>query len=93
MKLHIGNLSKATTEDELRAAVVAFGEPSSVEIVKDSAGTSRGYGFAEFADDAQAKAALAGLDGKDLGGQTLRVGEARPRKGDAPKATPPAPQA
>ena len=55
--------------------------------MKDSAGTSRGYAFVVVADDAQGKALTTGLDGKDVGGNTLKVGEARPRKGDAPRPT------
>ena len=49
MKLHIGNLSKAVTETELKDLMTPFGAPASVEIVKDHAGISKGFGFAEFA--------------------------------------------
>ncbi len=88
MKLHIGNLPKTLTEPELKKLVVAFAEPTSLEIIKGSAGDSKGFGFAEFASDDQAKKVIAGLDGSDVGGQKLKVGEARPRKGDAPKPAP-----
>ncbi len=87
MKLHIGNLPKSLTEAELKALITPFAEPTSVEIVKDSAGTSRGYAFVVFTDAEQGKAVQTGLDGKEVGGQTLKVGEARPRKGEAPRAT------
>ena len=83
MKLHIGNLPKSLTEPELTDLVTPFAQPSSVEIVKDSAGTSRGYGFVVLADEAGGKAVATGLDGKEVGGNTLKVGEARPRKGEA----------
>jgi RNA recognition motif-containing protein len=83
VKLHIGNLPKTVTEPELKDLVVAISEATSVELVKDSGGASKGFGFAEFATDDQGKAVIAGLDGKDVGGQTLKVSEARPRKGDA----------
>lgn len=83
MKLHIGNLPKTVTEPELRELVVAFAEPGSLEIIKDNAGGSKGFAFAEFANDDHARAVMTGLDGKDVSGQVLKVGEARPRKGDA----------
>jgi len=87
MKLHIGNLPKTLTEPELTDLITPFAQPTSVEIVKDSAGTSRGYAFVVVADDAQGKALTTGLDGKEVGGNTLKVGEARPRKSDAPRPT------
>jgi RNA recognition motif-containing protein len=81
MKLHIGNLSKAVTETELTDAITPFGAPQTVEIVRDQAGTSKGFAFAEFADDGHARAVITGLDGKEIGGQAVKIGEARPRKG------------
>jgi RNA recognition motif-containing protein len=86
MKLHIGNLPKTLTEPELTDLLTPFAKPTSVEIVKDSAGTSRGYAFIVLTDD-EGKAVTTGLDGKEVGGQTLKVGEARPRKSDAPRPT------
>lgn len=85
MKLHIGNLPKTFTESELKSLLTPFAEPTSMEIIKDNQGQSRGYAYAEFSDE-QARAVIAGLDGKDAGGQTLKIGEARPRKADRPKA-------
>lgn len=82
MKLHIGNLPKTVTEPELRELVVAFAEPASLELVKDHAGSSKGFAFAEFANADHARAVITGLDGKDVSGQALKVAEARPRKGD-----------
>jgi RNA recognition motif-containing protein len=86
MKLHIGNLPKSLTEAELKDLITPIAQPTSVEIVKDSAGTSRGYAFVVLADS-DGPAVQSGLDGKDVGGQTLKVGEARPRKGEAPRVT------
>ena len=91
MKLHIGNLSKETTDAELKDMMNPV-VPTSLEIIKDTAGVSKGFGFAEFADADQAKAVITALDGKELGGSTLKVAEARPRKGDKPAGAP-APQA
>ncbi|MBK5259051.1 MAG: RNA-binding protein [Thermoanaerobaculia bacterium] len=84
MKLHIGNLPKTFTESELKSLLTPFAEPTSLEIIKDNQGQSRGYAYAEFSDE-HARAVIAGLDGKDAGGQTLKIGEARPRKADRPK--------
>jgi len=86
MKLHIGNLSKSVSEAELKDLITPFGAPASVEIIKDHAGTSKGFAFADFADADQARAVITGLDGKDIGGQTVKIGEARPRKTDKPAA-------
>ena len=87
MKLHIGNLPKTLTEPELTDLITPFAQPTSVEIVKDSAGTSRGYAFVVFPEAEQGQAVTTGLDGKEVGGQTLKVAEARPRKSDAPRVT------
>jgi RNA recognition motif-containing protein len=86
MKLHIGNLPKSVTEPELKELVVTFAQPSSLELIKDNAGASKGFAFAEFADDEHAKTVITGLNGKEVGGQALKVAEARPRKGDAAPA-------
>ena len=88
MKLHFGGLPKPLTDAELKALILPFGQPTTVEIAKNPDGTSQGYGFAEFANDDQAKAVIAGLAGKDMAGQPLRVGEARPRKSDKPRTAP-----
>lgn len=79
MRLHIGNLPKNVTEAELTALITPFAAPTSLEIIKDVAGGSKGFGFADFAADDEAKAVITGLDGKEMDGQTLKVGEARPR--------------
>ena len=84
MKLHFGNLAKTVTEAELKDLVTPFGAPSTLEIVKDQSGTSKGFGFAEFENPEQARAVIAGLDGKEISGLTVKIGEARPRRGDKP---------
>ena len=83
MKLHFGNIPKTLTDAELKDMIVPFAVPTSLEIIKDNVGQSKGFGFVEFAEADQAKAVITGLDGKEVGGQTLKVGEARPRKSDA----------
>ncbi|WP_027191384.1 RNA recognition motif domain-containing protein [Fundidesulfovibrio putealis] len=82
-KLYVGNLSFSTSEDEIRNVFSAFGEVHSVALITDrETGRLRGFGFVEM-DDEGAKAAIAGMDGKELGGRTLKVNEAqdKPRSG------------
>ena len=77
-KLYVGNLSFNSTEEEIKAAFGQFGEVTSVTIIKDrDTGRSRGFGFVEMEN---ADAAIAGLNGKDMGGRTLTVNEARERE-------------
>ncbi|MEK7325865.1 MAG: RNA-binding protein [Chloroflexota bacterium] len=81
MNLYVGNLPRQTTEDELREAFSAFGQVSSASIIKDKfSGESRGFAFVEMSDNAEAQAAIAGLNGKDFQGRTLTVNQARPRE-------------
>jgi cold-inducible RNA-binding protein len=81
MNIFVGNLSFKTTEDELQREFEAFGEVDSAKIIKDQyTGRSRGFGFVEMQDRDQALAAIAGLNGKELAGQTLTVNEAKPRE-------------
>lgn len=79
MNIYAGNLSREVTEDDLRKAFEAFGQVTSVSIIKDSFGESRGFGFVEMPVEAEAQSAINGLNGKELKGRTLDVNEARPR--------------
>ena len=80
MNIYVGNLSYKATEENIRQAFQAFGQVSSATIVKDKySGQSRGFGFVEMPDQAEAKAAIQNLNGKDLLGQPMNVNEARPR--------------
>jgi len=80
-KLYVGNLSYSTTEASLSEAFSAFGEIASVNLITDRmTGRSRGFAFVEMADDAAAKSAIEGLNGKPLDGRNLRVDEARPQR-------------
>jgi RNA recognition motif-containing protein len=80
MNIYVGNLAAGTTEDELRQAFEGFGKVDTARIIKDRfSGESRGFGFVEMPDGAQAKAAIEGMNGKDLKGQSLTVNEARPQ--------------
>jgi RNA recognition motif-containing protein len=80
MNIYVGNLSREVTEEDLRQAFEAFGEVTSVKVIKDRySGESRGFGFVEMADKADAESAITGLKEKELKGRTLNVNEARPR--------------
>jgi len=80
MNIYVGNLSREATEGELRQAFEAFGQVTSVNIIKDKySGESRGFGFVEMATKSEAQAAINGLNGTTLGERTLSVNEARPR--------------
>ena len=80
MNIYVGSLSREVTEEELRQAFEAFGEVTSAKIITDrSSGISRGFGFVEMPTKAEAEAAITGLNGTELKGETLTVNEARPR--------------
>ena len=80
MNIYVGNLSFDTAEENLRQAFEAYGEVSKVNIITDrDSGRSRGFGFVEMPSKGEADAAMTGLNGQDLDGQTLNVNEARPR--------------
>jgi polyadenylate-binding protein len=81
-------MSKDVSDAELTELVNPFGLTTSVEIVRNNEGLSKGFGFVEYADESHARAAISGLDGKDVHGQALKVSEAKPRKGDKPAAAP-----
>ncbi len=81
MNIYVGNLPFSTTEDELREMASEHGEVTSCTVIRDrDTGRSRGFGFLEMPDDAEAQALIAGLNGKDMGGRALTVNEARPRE-------------
>jgi len=80
MNIFIGNLSRQVSDADLREAFEAHGAVASANVIKDKfTGESRGFGFVEMADQAQANAAIAALNGKDLKGRALNVAEAKPR--------------
>jgi len=81
-RLYIGNMSWDTTEDGLMAALSEGGRTvKDLHIVTDrETGRPRGFAFAEFNSEADAQAAIADLDGKDLDGRALKVNEAQERK-------------
>jgi len=80
MNIYVGNLSYDVSEENLRQAFESFGQVTSARIIKDKySGQSRGFGFVEMLEQAQAQAAIKSLNGKELLGKQMSVNEARPR--------------
>jgi RNA recognition motif-containing protein len=80
-RIYVGNLSFKTTSDGLRDAFSAYGEVTSSAVISDrETGRSRGFGFVEMVENADAESAIEAMDGKDLEGRTLIVNEARERE-------------
>jgi RNA recognition motif-containing protein len=80
-RIYCGNLSFQSSQDDVRDLFAAHGEVTDVHMVMDrETGRPRGFAFVEMASDEQAKAAIAALDGKPLGGRNLKVNEAQARE-------------
>ena len=80
-KLYVGNLPYNTTNADLEQMFTQFGTVESAEVIMDrSTGRSKGFGFVEMSNDAEAQAAISVLNGREEGGRRLTVNEARPRE-------------
>ena len=80
MNIYVGNLSFDATDDDLREAFESYGTVDTASVIRDNySGRSRGFGFVEMPDRAEAEAAIAGLDGQEIAGRPVKVNEARPR--------------
>jgi len=78
--IFVGNLSFRTTREELQTAFARFGNVERVSIVTDrDSGQSRGFGFVEMTDPAEAEKAITALNGSELNGRAMNVNEARPK--------------
>ena len=78
-KLYVGSLPYSVDDAQLNELAAPYGEVLSSKVIKDKfSGQSKGFGFVEMANDAEADAAIAALNGKEVGGRTLKVNEARP---------------
>ncbi len=85
-KLYVGGIAYATSEATLRDAFAQIGEVTSATIIMDRmTGRSKGFGFVEMANDADAEAAIAKWNGQELDGRKLTVNEARPMEPRAPR--------
>jgi RNA recognition motif-containing protein len=81
MNIYVGNLSWNLKDQDLSDLFTPFGEVASAKIVLDKfTQRSKGFGFVEMADDAQAQAAIAGLNGTEVDGRNLVVNESRPKE-------------
>jgi RNA recognition motif-containing protein len=83
-KIYVGNMSYTTSEATLRSLFASYGEVVSASVVTDRyTGESKGFGFVEMGQDAEAMAAIGGLNGREVDGRQLRVNEAhnKPREG------------
>lgn len=79
-KLYVGNLSYQTDDGELKELFGQFGSVESVSVMRDMAtGRARGFAFVEMATDEAAQTAATKLNGRELGGRTIVVNEARPK--------------
>src|SRR6187549_337746 len=80
-KLYVGNLSYSVDSSELEQLFGQHGQVVSAQIINDrDTGRSKGFGFVEMANDDEATAAIAALNGQQHGGRALTVNEARPRE-------------
>lgn len=80
-KIYVGNLPYEATESEIETLFTEFGPVSSVSIVTDrQTGRARGFGFVEMESNDDAAAAIAGLNGREMGSRKLAVNEARERE-------------
>jgi RNA recognition motif-containing protein len=80
-KIYVGGLPYSATEQELSDLFGRHGSVASARIITDKfTGQSRGFGFVEMSSDAEAQAAVAALNGAEMGGRTLTVNEARPQE-------------
>ncbi len=78
MDIYVGNLPYEVTDAELQAHFEKFGKVTSSRVVMDKAtGRAKGFGFVEMSNDAEAQAAITALNGKDCGGYTVKVNEAK----------------
>jgi RNA recognition motif-containing protein len=81
-KLYVGNLPYSVTDSDLQQMFEAYGAVQSAQVIMDrDTGRSKGFGFVEMGTEAEAQAAIAALNGKDSGGRSLTVNEARPKEG------------
>ena len=86
-KLYVGNLPYSFRDEDLQQAFAAHGSVSSAKVMMErDTGRSKGFGFVEMGSDAEAQAAINGMNGQQYGGRGLVVNEARPMEPRAPRS-------
>ena len=81
MNIYVGNLSYEITDDEVKDLFSSHGEISSVSIIKDKhSGQSKGFGFIEMPNQAEAEEAIKALNESELKGRNIKVNQARPKE-------------
>ena len=79
-KLYVGNLAYTVTDGDLEQMFAAHGTVQSAQVIMDrDTGRSKGFGFVEMGSDAEAQTAIQEMNGKEFGGRSLTVNEARPK--------------
>ena len=86
-KLYVGNLPYSVRDEDLQQSFGQFGAVSSAKVMMErDTGRSKGFGFVEMGSDAEAQAAIAGMNGQPLGGRSVVVNEARPMEARPPRS-------
>ena len=85
-KLYVGNLPYSVRDEDLQQAFGNYGAVNSAKVMMErDTGRSKGFGFVEMGSDAEAQAAIEGMNGQSLGGRSLVVNEARPMEARPPR--------
>ena len=86
-KLYVGNLPYSFRDEDMQQAFSQFGSVSSAKVMMErDTGRSKGFGFVEMGSDAEAQAAIKGMNGQNMGGRDLVVNEARPMEARPPRS-------
>jgi len=86
-KLYVGNLPYSVRDEDLQQSFGQFGAVTSAKVMMErDTGRSKGFGFVEMGSDAEAQAAIAGMNGQSLGGRSVVVNEARPMEARPPRS-------
>ncbi|MGS5085635.1 RNA recognition motif domain-containing protein [Hydrogenophaga sp. A37] len=85
-KLYVGNLPYTVRDEDLQQSFSEFGSVTSAKVMMErDTGRSKGFGFVEMGSDAEAQAAIKGMNGQSLGGRSVTVNEARPMEARPPR--------
>jgi len=86
-KLYVGNLPYTVRDEDLQQSFGQYGAVTSAKVMMErDTGRSKGFGFVEMGNDAEAQAAIAGMNGQSLGGRSITVNEARPMEARPPRS-------